>query len=77
MEHATRPRKDGRTQPNAPAPPPRGNKPGFAGSLQDSWLLRGTRQKFLDAFLAAAKIEHIMPKVEIVGEGDQVNEVRG
>jgi hypothetical protein len=34
------------------------------------------RQKFLDAFLGAAKIEHIMPKVEIISEGDQVNEVR-
>ncbi len=44
--------------------------------LQDSWLLKDTRQKFLDALLGAAKIEHIMPKVEIVSEGDQVNEVR-
>ena len=33
------------------------------GVLQDSWLLKGCRQKFLDAFLGAAKIEHIMPKV--------------
>jgi len=32
-------------------------------------------QKFLDAFLGAAKIEHVMPRVEIVREGDLVNDV--
>ena len=47
----------------------------LAGVLQDSWLLKGARQKFLDGLLASARVEHIMPKVEIVSEGDQVNEV--
>ena len=47
--------------PSAPRPPASTTtKP---GALDDSWLLKGTRQKFLDAFLATAKIEHIMPKV--------------
>lgn len=43
-----------------------GNRPprhAAAGALNKSWLLKGTKQKFLDAFLASAKIEHIMPKV--------------
>ncbi|KAI8469642.1 MAG: hypothetical protein J3K34DRAFT_276757 [Monoraphidium minutum] len=43
--------------------------------LAESWLLDGCHQKFLDAFLGAAKMEHVMPKVEIVGEGDLVNEL--
>jgi hypothetical protein len=49
----------------------------YKGVLEDSWLLAGTHQKFVDAFLGAAKIEHVMPRVEIVTEGDLVNEVRG
>jgi hypothetical protein len=37
--------------------------------------MEGVHQKFLDALLGAAKIEHVMAKVEIASEGDLVNEV--
>ncbi|KAI8473908.1 MAG: hypothetical protein J3K34DRAFT_391553 [Monoraphidium minutum] len=47
----------------------------YLGLLTDSWLLEGCRLKFLDALLGAAKVEHYMPKVEVVSEGDPVNEL--
>ncbi|GBF99926.1 hypothetical protein Rsub_12619 [Raphidocelis subcapitata] len=47
----------------------------YSGVLADSWLLAGVARKYLDALLGAAKMEHVMAKVEIVSEGDMVNEL--
>lgn len=35
----------------------------YLTTLSGSWLLAGTHTKFLDALLAAARVEHLMPKV--------------
>eukprot|EP00775_Hariotina_reticulata_P006152 gene6152-6389_t len=44
-------------------------------SLHTCWMFRGCKQKFLDALLAAAKVELYMPQVTIISQGDQVNEL--
>eukprot|EP00887_Chlorella_sp_A99_P005048 scaffold4.g5048.t1 len=37
-------------------------------------LFHGAKQRFLDALLAAARLELYLPKVEVLSEGDHVNE---
>lgn len=43
--------------------------------LQQCYLFRDSRIKYLDALLAVAKIELFMPKSEVFSEGDHVNEL--
>ncbi|PSC76146.1 potassium NKT2 [Micractinium conductrix] len=43
--------------------------------LQQSTLFHGARQRFLDALLAAARVEAYLPNEELVSEGDTVNEL--
>ncbi|BDA49938.1 probable potassium channel AKT2 [Coccomyxa sp. Obi] len=43
--------------------------------VRAAYLFKGVRQKFLDALLATARIELFMPQVEILSEGDNVNEL--
>lgn len=43
--------------------------------LHASMLFSGARQRFLDALLAAARVEAYLPNVELISEGDTVNEL--
>ncbi|KAK9903334.1 hypothetical protein WJX75_003130 [Coccomyxa subellipsoidea] len=43
--------------------------------VRNAYLFKGVRQKFLDALLSVARIELFMPQVEILSEGDSVNEL--
>eukprot|EP00884_Botryococcus_braunii_P009821 jgi/Botrbrau1/18840/Bobra.177_2s0005.1 len=43
--------------------------------IQESYLFAGARQKFLDALLAACRIELYMPNVDILTDGEAVNEL--
>lgn len=47
----------------------------YSNPLSRCWLFGNCKQKFLDAVLASAKVELYMPKVDIISEGDHVNEV--
>lgn len=49
--------------------------PCSSSSRQTSNLFIGARQRFLDALLAAARVEVYLPGVELVSEGDTVNEL--
>eukprot|EP00884_Botryococcus_braunii_P021334 jgi/Botrbrau1/7885/Bobra.9_2s0059.2 len=47
----------------------------YLEQLRSCYLFQGCRQKFLDAVLSIAKVELFMPKVEVVAEGDHINEI--
>ncbi|KAK9847644.1 hypothetical protein WJX84_010180 [Apatococcus fuscideae] len=43
--------------------------------LRAVYLFRGTRQKFLDALISVGRLELFMPAVEVLSEGDFVNDL--
>ncbi|KAF8054945.1 AKT1 [Scenedesmus sp. PABB004] len=47
----------------------------YNGALTSCWLFVGAKQKFLDALLATAKVELLMPKVDLISDGDHVNDL--
>ncbi len=47
----------------------------YLGQIQRCYLFRGAKQKLLDALLAAGRVELYMPQVEIVSEGEHVNDL--
>eukprot|EP00882_Tetradesmus_deserticola_P002691 GHRQ01002862.1.p1 GENE.GHRQ01002862.1~~GHRQ01002862.1.p1 ORF type:complete len:924 (+),score=556.38 GHRQ01002862.1:315-3086(+) len=47
----------------------------YGSQLQRCWLLGGVKPKFFDALLGVARLETFMPQVEILTEGDEVNEL--
>jgi ankyrin repeat protein/CRP-like cAMP-binding protein len=44
----------------------------YAAPLKNSYLLRGVRQRYLDALLAVASVELLMAHVDVIGDGDHV-----
>ena len=47
----------------------------YLSHIQRCYLFKGVKQKLLDALLAAGRIELYMPQVEVVSEGDHVNDL--
>eukprot|EP00775_Hariotina_reticulata_P006155 gene6155-6392_t len=47
----------------------------YASHLQRCWLLANVKKKFFDALLGVARLETFMPQVELLTEGDEVNEL--
>ncbi|KAF6250783.1 hypothetical protein COO60DRAFT_1567426 [Scenedesmus sp. NREL 46B-D3] len=47
----------------------------YGAQLQRCWLLADVKPKFFDALLGVARLETFMPQVEILAEGDEVNEL--
>lgn len=44
-------------------------------ALRRAYLFDGAKQRFLDALLASARVELYLPQVEVVSQGDHVNEL--
>lgn len=47
----------------------------YLPSLRSCYLLHGCSDKFVEALLMAGTVEQVMPKVEVLLEGDQVNDL--
>ena len=47
----------------------------YLSTLRRCYLFEGGRQRFVDALLAAAHVELLMPGVEVVADGDHVSEL--
>ncbi|CAL5221935.1 g4209 [Coccomyxa viridis] len=47
----------------------------YLRQVRMAYLFKGVRQKFIDAILGVARIELFMPQVEILSEGDSINEL--
>ncbi|GAX83177.1 hypothetical protein CEUSTIGMA_g10603.t1 [Chlamydomonas eustigma] len=47
----------------------------YLPQIQHCYLFKGAKQKLIDAILAAGRVELYMPQVEVVSEGDHVNDL--
>lgn len=47
----------------------------YLGQVRACYLFPSVRQRFLDALLAASRLELFLPNVDILSEGDFVNEL--
>ena len=47
----------------------------YLPTLRQCYLFTGAKQRFLDALLAVSRVELYLPQVEIVSQGDYVNEL--